>query len=129
MIDRIIYLIKQDIDKQCELRVGCDDDCPYKGDYDTPCYCKNVEEFDWNNYLLKKVKKINNWISVKDRLPEFSGNVLVCYRTGERFCNFMRNEVCYYADGKFTRSDGCIIYTTVTHWQPLPEPPKEREEI
>lgn len=62
------------------------------------------------------------WISVKERLPEEEegGKFLVCFSGGNRHL--------YY----FTLDDGFYhpTYssdTPVTHWMPLPEPPKEEE--
>lgn len=55
------------------------------------------------------------WISVKDRLPEEDTWVLVYSRQG-RYTNL---KVDYIHGGKWFHS----FY--VTHWMPLPEPPKE----
>lgn len=63
------------------------------------------------------------WISVKDKLPEFSENVLIAIDTdyvilmGQLKSN---GWIIYYADGrKFSGPD------IITHWQPLPEPPSK----
>lgn len=82
------------------------------------------------------VQPVNQWISVKDRLPEaveedvngkiaFSELVLVylVYDNGFTFitvdkCNTDKKRWLHEIPG-----EGC----KVTHWQPLPEPPKDGE--
>lgn len=59
------------------------------------------------------------WISVKDRLPEEKVKVLVVLGSnirGKRICIDQR------ISGNW-RGLGCLV----THWMPLPEPPKEGE--
>jgi Protein of unknown function (DUF551). len=57
------------------------------------------------------------WISVKERLPEIGDIVLVYYRRGDyRGADIMR-----YI-GRWLTVDPLV---EVTHWMPLPEPPKE----
>lgn len=55
----------------------------------------------------------DNWISVKDKKPELMKDVLAANAQ----CGAIR--VCYY-NGVW---HGMI--SEVTHWQPLPQPPKE----
>ena len=59
------------------------------------------------------------WIPVSERLPKNGESVLV-YRSGDnRISSTMRIDICpYLGDGVF-----CLL--GVTHWMPLPEPPKE----
>lgn len=63
----------------------------------------------------------SGWISVEDRMPEIFRPVIVCREKGK---------------GKYVVEQGCKdvgdwwkVYgtriKTVTHWMPLPEPPKE----
>jgi hypothetical protein len=64
------------------------------------------------------------WISVKDRLPEHDERVLACYsfNTSMQFIQVLD----YYATDPVPHfqhelgTDGM----KVTHWMPLPEPPK-----
>ena len=62
------------------------------------------------------------WISVKDRLPEEKVNCIVYYQ--HAYCDndgYWAIGFCFY-DGEKFRID--LLYK-VTHWMPLPEPPKE----
>ena len=68
-----------------------------------------------------KIQKKSNWISVKDRLPEMCTDVIVCNENGRVYSawyNYGDNSWLY----AFTAE---IITHKVTHWMPLPEPPKE----
>lgn len=70
---------------------------------------------------------MNNWISVKDRLPEL-GDVVLIAGNGYVHCGVYGSK--YYANKWYEVNydrygDEEEIYYNVTHWQPLPEPPKE----
>ena len=62
---------------------------------------------------------VGEWISVKDRLPEKNTQVLVFSRGWY--------VVCWYAPLNIAATwyDGDTRWTGVTHWMPLPDPPKE----
>jgi hypothetical protein len=57
------------------------------------------------------------WISVADRLPDNEGKYLVCTANGNIGVG---NFIDYYGAGKLL----CFDTWAVTHWMPLPEPPK-----
>lgn len=61
------------------------------------------------------------WISVSERLPENRDYVLVC--TKNKFYGTRNISKAYFGDGKWYGQGG--RWTNVTHWMPLPEPPKE----
>lgn len=62
--------------------------------------------------------QLPKWISVEERLPEKSGSYLVCTSKSSVYCTkFTRHE----QDGRFHTD----INTHITHWMPMPEPPKE----
>jgi hypothetical protein len=69
---------------------------------------------------LPTVTKCSEWISVKDRLPEESGRYLVYAKEGERETH--RTIAPFH---KAFHLSGRMAYWKVTHWMPLPEPPKE----
>ena len=54
------------------------------------------------------------WIPVTERLPEEYKAVFVCYKSGTVYINYIRQ------GGKWN-----CIGDDITHWMPLPEPPKE----
>lgn len=58
---------------------------------------------------------MGEWISIKDRLPEQYTDVIVLYDFGRVGVNWTNKE------NEFIEHSDC----KVTHWMPLPEPPKE----
>lgn len=91
--------------------------------------------------LLKEQEStIGGWISVKDKLPELNQWVLV-YAVGkiDGFIGEHTIEICKrFIQHIFPSSPGHEIWSSpyqyfhtdyeITHWMPLPEPPKEEEE-
>ena len=74
----------------------------YKGDN-----AKEEAVVTWNN-------RPDNWISVEERLPENNQEVLVFVNDG---ADTLINTDTYNNGWQFW-------YKHVTHWQPLPEPPR-----
>ena len=71
---------------------------------------------------------VQEWISVDDRLPDQSGEVLVIV-SGNPQKNITLD--CAYELAEYDPYDGWIMEmwpewedAVVTHWMPLPEPPK-----
>lgn len=77
------------------------------------------------------VQPVNQWISVKDRLPE--ENILVlCYArstTGEGNNYFLgalaHGEFWFFKVNDIGHASCPVLHWEVTHWQQLPESPKE----
>ena len=65
------------------------------------------------DHLIAHGVTVQEWISVKDRLPEDEVQVLACTKHGKPFPAH-----CKY--GKWRVPDS----VTITHWMPLPQPPK-----
>ena len=73
------------------------------------------------------VQPVNQWISVKDRLPESEKEVLVWYRYtwGTESTSYGFGINVRYSNTKQWR-DGCLLKgVEVLYWQPLPEPPQD----
>ena len=95
-----------------------------------PC-CATYEE--QAEYLITHGVTVQEWISVKGRLPEESGNYIVCcddssYSYGEGI--WYSSDVVVvseYYEGSWIWYEGGTEWSLeniVTHWMPLPEPPK-----
>ena len=74
---------------------------------------------DVADHLIANGVTVQEWISVKDRLPEVGKKVLV-------YCKENKNdyEIGAYSDtyrGFFVRQ---TCYENITHWMPLPPAPK-----
>lgn len=86
---------------------------------------------DLADYLLDSGVTVQEWISVKDRLPKLTEEEIESFRLfGDTFFpefNVMilgatRATTLYY-DGKRWYDEGNQCYC-VTHWQLMPQPPK-----
>lgn len=66
---------------------------------------------------------MSNWVSIEDRLPDVDVLVLIhhtFYRVNSITTAFM------HTDGDFETEGDVVGCELVTHWQPLPEPPKNQ---
>lgn len=92
------------------------------------------------DYLLANGVTLSpKWISVKDKLPDKEGKYLCCWSAVKSInvYSFAKNlqKIDKYnfkdekREGWYDCSDewGYYEISTVTHWMPLPELPKERE--
>ncbi len=66
------------------------------------------------DYLIAHGVTIQQWISVEERLPD---NPMKCFVYTKRG-KYSGYEITYYNQGFY------VQYCEVTHWMPLPEPPK-----
>lgn len=105
--------------------LACEIDTAWDSDY-------NAHDASARIRALLAEARDDGWISVKDRLPEMAKNVLVATNRGIFMASRQHN----------LNGDGTINYDylywvaagpyyfsidDVTHWRPLPEPPKEEE--
>jgi hypothetical protein len=71
---------------------------------------------------------MSEWISVKDRLPEENENVIL-YDGKEVFCGDLffgkLGKICWGIQACDGICYGHYNKDEVTHWMPLPKPPKE----
>ena len=95
----------------CRVKLNCND------------VCKPISACDALRYAERAVEagyiKQSGWISVEERLPEKDTRVLVFSECGVEVFE-------YEGDDKWWADDGWVHTNTygITHWQPLPEPPK-----
>ena len=79
------------------------------------------------DHLIANGVTVQEWISVKDRLPEDRGYYLVAYRDkynesiSVAYDAYVKCSFGEWWGGEFTHD---ISKRVVTHWMPLPEPPK-----
>ena len=83
------------------------------------------------NALIEEGVTVQEWISVKDRLPEMTVDVLLYFPIEKNMAvGFLcdvdedRTMWCAYTDDGFYTS--CDYEPT--HWMPLPQPPKEERK-
>ena len=74
------------------------------------------------DYLLDSGVTVQEWISVDDRLPE-NGGYVVCIAKRNPFSRFMPMVARIEKNGWVNPITEQYI-SEVTHWMPLPEPPK-----
>ena len=78
-----------------------------------------AEMLDKTEEELYAERAKSEWISVDERLPENGTKCLVYTNRGEWLDKI---EITHYNEGFY------IKYCVVTHWMPLPEPPKKGGE-
>ena len=85
-------------------------------------------EWAWVDAIheIEHAPTVNGWISVKDRLPENEQYVILWTKTGVmKYAKYLDDEphrpwITYDENGSCRAWDN-----VVTHWMPMPEPPKE----
>ena len=74
------------------------------------------------DYLLDSGVTVQEWVSVKDRLPE-DGGYAVCIAKRNPFSRFMPMVARIEKNGWVNPITEQYI-SEVTHWMPIPQPPK-----
>ena len=94
---------------------------------------KVLDEWWWEekiriiaDHLIDNGVTVQEWISVEDELPEVGGYV-VCIAKRNPFSRFMPMVAKIEKNGWVNPMTEQYI-SEVTHWMPLPEPPKEGED-
>lgn len=82
----------------------------------------------YQHWFHKYMDDVPKWISVKERLPKYGDWVLgIGPKKGYHVCEYRGiTHFPYDVDSPWFSAKGCSL--TITHWMPLPEPPKEETE-
>lgn len=136
--ENIIFAIEHCLLSDSAICEGCYQDGP--GFMGITCKRNAIRD------ALELIKKQPQWISVEDRMPpelhsiwfllygtpkwksamwrEESDHVLVTvvFDDGTRYVSMGRTH-----DGEWNTNISKAVHHTVTHWMPLPEPPKEEK--
>ena len=88
--------------------------------------CKDCAEATQNciaelQEKIAELRYVQEWVSVKERLPQEKVNCIVHYK--HAYCDnddYWAIGMCFY-DGEKFRADPAY---KVTHWMPMPQPPK-----
>ena len=84
---------------------------------------KVVEPYDFiADFLIHSGVTVQEWVSVKERLPQEKVNCIVHYK--HAYCDndgYWAIGICFNDGEKFQINPAY----KVTHWMPMPEPPKE----
>ena len=90
-----------------------------------------LDVLDWTtgweeaaNYLIAHGVTVQEWISVKDRLPVEDGTYLVYTERGSVYASHFYTEKQFRSDYIREENWSQRGKVKVTHWMPLPEPPK-----
>lgn len=70
---------------------------------------------------IENAPAVNRWISCSERLPEYGEYVLFIRKNCEVYVGYYDEKNTWNTDYQW------FIGEDVTHWMPLPEPPKEDE--
>lgn len=78
-----------------------------------------------NDAFTEDVAPRAEWISARERLPEESGMYLVfTYRGNRTVLDYSERHKTFNSFDSFSTEEANEVAIAVTHWMPLPEPPK-----
>lgn len=106
---------------ECCVNADCKA-CPYDSIGMSIFECNDALVRDAFAYITKLEARVPKWISVKDRLPEYYKAVLVIVRNNGALFTI----IAYLTIGGIWVHKGFgRVIGVVTHWMPMPDPPKE----
>lgn len=101
-------------------------ECPYHPEVNSCIGMIARDALDYIRQLESQIadigKKVPRWISVKERLPKDGQKVIAAFRDGEGVIV----DQARYSNGEFDFANWAYVWhENITHWMPMPEPPKE----
>lgn len=113
------------LEENGECVAADDDDCSekYKWCYETEALALIGEDTNVHATADDIIvgRRLDGWISCEERLPEESGTYICAAKSaGRNIVTFVKWQPRY----KQWNLTGARSYWQITHWQPLPEPPK-----
>jgi hypothetical protein len=91
--------------------------------------CEDVNRQYAVNWLMNNGVTVQKWIPVTERLPEGAELVLIHCKNGAMFVGYCGKQYCDYERRwrikTALNSTKLLNLGRVTHWMPLPQPPKE----
>lgn len=121
--EELVKALREDC-KTCSENPICENGTNLAG-----LYCANKDAADQIERDQKEIEalraKLPKWISVKERLPiDRLKKYLVAFRdVGGSIVDMAR----YFPSDGWTCDNWDVPQNLITHWMPLPEPPKEVE--
>ena len=115
-VKECMEIVKQEAAAYEECYKDCGDCEAYnKEKHHCPKFCKVIKE------TVKEIEENHNdWISVKERLPEKAGSYLVIGKSGGAVVTRWYEPSKFYPNGHF--GGNCSNY--IRYWMPRPEPPQ-----
>jgi len=95
-----------------------------KGEYSELCENRGARDaldeaiYDIRTLKAADVQPINRWIKADESLPVYGGMVLICDKS-------KNIRLGIYTDMGWCSQFGNPMMCKITHWQSLPEPPKD----
>ena len=116
--EKLIKLL-HDGNKHCRM-ITCNE-CEY---FTTLAYCKDnivADHLLANGVTFATDTNVGSkWISVRDRLPKEPMEYIVVIKGGANATTLLFDGALWFEEDP----EGWRTYYAVTHWMPLPEPPK-----
>jgi alanine racemase len=83
-----------------------------------------VDELIANGVVVSKMETTTKWIPVTERLPDNNERVLVYHDDGMIRFGINKDGFADVVSTLYLKHNHRTCFSKVTHWMPLPEPPK-----
>ena len=111
VMEKLVELIAQ---KVCYTwSESCDEWMPHDCG---KCYANDCHISEVADHLISNGVTVQEWISVNDRLPDDDEVVIICTDKNFVYAGELIGDTWFLDNDSWT--------ATVTHWMPLPQPPK-----